>query len=409
MTKHRVVITGAGPVSAAGIGYRAFGDALRAGRSGIREVSLFDSAPYRSRCAAEIEDFDVTDYLESEKTYLDRSSELAFAALRLAIEHAGLDPRKPEGRGAGLVLGSAYGSLETMTLFFADFLEKGPRRVKPILFPHAYANTAISLLAIEYGLDGFHLNVSAGLVSAGCALLAGFDAVRAGRVPAVFAGGYEAFNETLFAGFDGLGVLSPGNGAAEVCAPFDCGRNGWILGEGSGVLVLEEREHARRRGARILGEILGAGMAAGASGKAGDPNGIPTAMRMAIEDAGGTAAEIDFVCASANGSPALDRLEAEAIAALPGRRPGLCVSSIKSVTGETLGAGGALQAIAALAAMETGTVPPTVNLRTPDGGNDLAFACCAENRELRRTLVNAVDPGGSGVSLVLQGEGAEPA
>lgn len=343
----RVAITGLGPVAANGIGRESVFAAWAEGRSGIKDIASFDASAYPARRAGEIVGFQVGDYLESQKNYLDRASELAFAAMSLALEDADLDPKKVDGTTAGLLLGSAFGSLATMGLFFGDFLQKGPRLVKPVLFPHTYSNTAISLLAMEYNLSGYHANFASGAVSAACALVEGFDLIRQGRNPLVFAGGFEGFNEPLFAGYSRT-------------AP------GLILGEGAGILVLEEEAAARARGARIHGFIAGAGMTGGLR--------IADAMRLAMEQAGFAATGVDRVVSSANGSPELDRKEAEAIASVV---PGAPVTGIKALIGETLGASGAFQVMAALGAMAA------------EGG-------------IRRALVNVIDPGGSVVCLALQ-------
>ncbi len=348
----RVVMTGIGPVSAIGIGREPFFAALREGRSGIGEITAFDTTGYRSKRAAQVVGFNVADYLESQKNYLDHASELAFAAMSLALEDADLDAKTMDGAAAGLLLGSAFGSLATMALFFGDYLQKGPRLVKPVLFPHTYSNTTISLLAIEYNLSGYHVNYSAGSVSAGCALAGGYDLIRQGRANLVFAGGFEGFNETLFAGYDGTGR---------------------ILGEGAGILVLEEFDHAKARGARILGEIVGAGMTGGLR--------IAEAMQLALEGAPFSARDLDVVLASANGDLPLDEKEAVAIASLLGGSSEAVVTSVKPLLGETLGASAAMQAMAALGAM-------------------------ANHEKVRNVLLNAIDPGGSVVSLALQRTGA---
>jgi 3-oxoacyl-[acyl-carrier-protein] synthase II len=347
----RVVITGIGPVSAIGIGREAFFTALREGRSGIGEIASFDTAGYRSKRAAQVTGFNVADYLESQKNYLDHASELAYAAMSLALEDADLDAKTMDGASAGLLLGSAFGNLATMALFFGDYLQKGPRLVKPVLFPHTYSNTTISLLAMEYNLSGYHVNVSAGSVSAGCAIMEGYDLIRQERSGLVFAGGFEGFNEPLFAGYDQT-------------------RPGLVLGEGAGILVLEDYDHAQARGARILGEIVGAGMTGGLR--------IGDAMRLALEGAPFTAKELDLILASANGSGDLDGKEAGAIEALLAGSSGVAVAGIKALLGETLGASAALQTMAALGAV------------------------AGVQREVKNVLLNAIDPGGSVVSLAVQ-------
>jgi len=407
MGNRRVVVTGVGPVSAIGTGKEAFFEGLTHADSGIGPLTAFDTGNYPSHLAAEIEDFDVEDYLESQKTYLDRASELALAAVSLALKDSGLDLEGLDRSEIGLLLGSAYGSLETMALFFEDFLEKGPRLVKPFLFPHTYANTAISLAAIEYSLGGFHLNFSSGAVSASVALLEGYDRVRQGRSVLALAGGYEALNEVLFAGLNLRGSLSPVDRAAEKCAPFDRDRNGFILGEGSGVLVLEDLEHALARKARVYGEITGAGLRSDSTVNRDDPGsgaGIRETMQEAVRHLPPEDQTLDYVSANANGSVLLDRNEADNISQfLSGQDGAPLVSSTKSLTGETLGASGALQMIAVLAAIETGFIPPSANLRKPDEGSGLNLILNAGlEKDVRRALMNTIDPGGSMVSFVVE-------
>ena len=406
MKENRVVITGVGPVSAIGIGREPFFAGLREGRSGIAAITSFDTAPYRSKLAAEIAHFDVKEYLESEKTYLDRASELAFAGMSLALEDADLDARKLDSGGTALLLGSALGNLGTLGLFFDDFVKKGPRLVKPILFPHTYSNTTISLLAIEYGLTGYHVNFSAGAVSASDAIMEGYDLIRQGRAKIALTGGFEAFSELLFAGFQRRGLLSPLAGAREVCAPFDQGRDGFVLGEGCGILVLEELESAQARGATIYGEIVGAGMVGDSSvDSAGGGAWILEAMKRALKGLPFDERDLDLISANANGSPQLDGNEGRAIASLIERDSvGIPVSSIKSLIGETLGASGALQMIAAVAAIEDGFIPAIHNLETPDHGLDIDVVRGAgEARNVHRVLLNTIDPGGSIVSFAIQG------
>lgn len=406
-TDKRVVITGVGPVSAIGIGREAFFNGLKNCRCGIKKISLFETDKYRAKLAAEIADFDVEDYLESQKTYLDRSSELALAAMSLAIEDADLDIKKLDSAGTGLLLGSGFGSLDTMGLFFDGFLEKGPRLVKPFLFPHTYANTAISLVAIEYNLDGFHVNFSSGSVSASCAILEGYDLIRQGRTKMIFVGGYESLSEILFAGYSLLGSISPQDDTLEACAPFDLHRNGFVLGEGSGILVLEELERASARNAHIYGEIIGAGTASDSSinndGKNNEA-GIIETMELAVKDLPFEKRDLDYVSAAANGSRIPDRNEARAIGVfLADDVPDVPVSSVKSMTGETIGAGGVLQMIAALATIDTGYIPPTVNLETPEHGLNLNFVLeSGLEKDVRRVMMNSIDPGGSIVSFVVQ-------
>jgi 3-oxoacyl-[acyl-carrier-protein] synthase II len=395
-----------GPVSAIGIGREAFFAGLREARSGITEITSFDTTKYKSKQAAGISHFDVKDYLESEKTYLDRSSEFAFAGMSLALEDADLDVKKLDSSETALLLGSAFGNLITAGVFFDDFLKKGPRLVKPILFPHTYSNTTISLLAIEYGLSGYHVSFASGAVSASCAILEGYDLIRLGRAKIALAGGFESLGEILFSGFHHQGWISPQGNARETCAPFDRSRNGFILGEGCGILVLEELESAQARGATIYGEIMGAGMVSDSSiNQEGGGAWIVEAMKRALKDLPFDEQNLDYISASANGSPFMDRNEGKAIATLlDTHTDDIPVSSIKPMLGETLGASGALQMIAALATFEDAVIPPTLNLEKPD--DEIALQLVRGNGrkgDVHRALLNTLDPGGSMVSFAIQG------
>ncbi len=356
----RVVITGIGPVSPIGIGREAYFEALRERRSGLGPIAAFEAG---GRLGGEIKNFNVADYLESQKNYLDRSSELAFAAMSLALEDADLDPKSCSADA--LLLGSAYGNLATMSLFFADFVQKGPRLVKPVLFPHTYSNTTISLLAMEYNLAGYHANFSAGMVSSACALVEGFDLIRQGRQTRALAGGFESLNPLLLSGLQAAGLLADVNK-----------EGGFVPGEGAGIVVLEEREQALARGARILGEVRGAGRTGGGR--------VEDALEAAWKESGWEGAQVDLILAHANGGSELDGLEAGVIKEFCARHPGATVDSIKSLTGETMGAGGALRVMAALSFAESGLAGRPVN----------------------RMLVNSLDAGGQTVCLAVQGSGA---
>lgn len=402
MPGRRVAITGAGPVSAVGIGIDPFLASLRSGRSGIDEVTLFDPSGYGSTLAAEVLDFSVGEYLSSEKTYLDRSSEFALVATSLALADSGLKiPGDVDGAGVGLALGTAWGSLETMGVFFEDYLEKGPRFVKPFLFPHTYANTAASLVAIEFDLRGPHLNFASGRVSSSLAVAAACDLIRRGVVEVVVAAGCDALSEYLFAGCDLAGTLSPADGREESCAPFDKTANGSVVGEGAGALVLEAWEHAEARGGRIRAEIQGVGTASAAGG---DLRSRRVAVAEAMAAAYGWERDgIDYISAAANGTPEWDAAEVAGIGEFLGEESGDCVvGSIKPIIGETGGAGGALQTIAVVGALAEGIVPPNITLSEPVDCGGLRLAGREPlDRRVCTALVNSVDPGGTVVSIAV--------
>ncbi len=380
MTAHRVVITGVGPVTALGAGREAFAAGLAEGQSACAPITRCTPVPAGLHVAAEVLDFRVQDYLASEKTYLDRAAEFALAATSLALRAAALEPAAVAGDDTGLVLGSAAGCLETMQLYFKDFLEKGPRLVKPFLFPHTYANTAISLVAIEYGLRGYHNCFAAGWTSSGYALADAFDRVRDGHCTVCLAGGFDALSAPLLAGLAAGGLLTRAATPEAVAAPFSAVSDGCVPGEGAAVFVLEAREHALARGARILAEIAGAGLAAETVGGAPDPAALSAAcaraMRAALADAACDAAACGAVLAAAAGHPCLDAAEAVALADVFGAAVPR-ISAPAALLGALFGATTAVHAAVAVEALCAGSLPA--------GG----------------LLVNALDPGGSAVSLVL--------
>ena len=404
---NRAVVTGLGPVSSIGIGRDAFLDALERGQSGIRPVTAFDCHALRSKQAGEITGFRFEDYIDSQKTYLDRASGLAFAAFRLALRDAGIQLDSEDRTRIGVLLGTAYGCMATMDFFFRDLIEKGPKHVRPILFPHVYANTPLSLLAIEYGIKGFHTAFSSGFTSSSSALLYGYDLITRGRAEIVLAGGVEALSEVLFTACSGMHWLSPQDDRQEGCFPFDERRNGIVLGEGAAMLVLEERQHAKKRGAHIYAEFAGGGMFSDGSLSGAGPDGSPAvanAMAAAVQEARATPAEVDYVSAGANSSIVADRKEAQGIEAFLGtNRRGPVVGSIKAATGETMGAAGALQAAAAVGAMQRGRIPPTLTHVRPEETFALRFAPQhALERDVRLALVNSIDPGGAVATLAFR-------
>jgi 3-oxoacyl-[acyl-carrier-protein] synthase II len=408
MPDKRVVITGVGPVSAVGIGREAFFSGLKQGVSGIAPIAAFPTDRFAARLAAEIRGFDVRDYLETEKAYLDRNAQLAFAAMSLAIEDANLDLKAMDRAGFGLIFGTAMGCHASSQFFFTDFVEKGPRFVKPIIFPHTYSNTAISLLAMEYELSGYHLNLASGVTASAGAILQAYDLIRTGRNPLIFAGGAESLAPLLVSGYERSGRLSPSAGrGGEVCAPFDSRRNGFILGEGAGMLVLEEAEHARNRGAPCYGEITGGSMGCDLS-LAGSGAAAGAGLVRVMHRACGAGSVPGALFAAANGSDALDRIEAAAIRDILGGHAGsVPVTSLKPLLGEVLGADGALGLIAAAGAMLEGFVPPTLNLVAPepDAGLNVVRAP-GWTGKVASVLLNSIDPGGGVVCLAVRATGS---
>lgn len=351
-TPRRVVITGLGPVSAIGVGKDDFFEGLAMGDDGISDDSSYKLDTLAPVAAGEIFDFVLKDYFSKPKGYLDRATQFAFAGAALALQDADMSLPSPRGERCGIALATETGCLETAGKFYADYLAKGVRFVKPILFPHTYSNTSISMLAIEYGLRGPHLAFASGEAAGSQAIQAAAEKIRMGRADIMVTGGMEALSREYLAALSAAGFLDK----KGVSAPFDRDASGIVCGEGAAILVLEDFEHAAARGARIYGEFT--------DGQTGT----------------------DAVFSSANGCPETDSAEAAAIAKLT-RESGqdIPVTAVKSMTGETGGASAAFHIMAGLMTMETGVMPPTLNTRTPRDGaecelvTDLDRACEARH------------------------------
>jgi 3-oxoacyl-[acyl-carrier-protein] synthase II len=337
VTNNTVVISGVGPVTAIGIGRQAFAEGLARGRCGIGPVTGFDVEGLPCSMAAEAADLKVQDYLRSEKNYLDRNSELGFAACELALRDAGiaLPFEKPER--VGLCMGSEWGNVQTMAAFASKLREKGPRFVPPFIFPHTYPNTTASLLAIEYGAKGFHEVFAGSSISGAMAVVGAARVIRSGRADAMLVGGADGLSEEVYRGWAVSGMLSPSRGnGAEGCRPFGKDANGAVLGEAGAFLALEEQKHCAARGGRALAAIAGEAVA-------GD---LVDAMRLALNYAGVVPSQISLVVASANGDPDADARELRALRTVLGE-PLPRLLAVKAQVGECMGASGPLGLIAA--------------------------------------------------------------
>ncbi|MEW6359813.1 MAG: beta-ketoacyl synthase N-terminal-like domain-containing protein [Planctomycetota bacterium] len=311
MMAERIVISGVGPVSAIGIGWEHFANAVRDGLCGIGDVTAFDVDGCRNQQAGEIIELDVDGYLATEKNYLDRNSELAFAAAKLAFDDAGFHPSEAATDRFGLCLGTAYGNVDTQRSFYDLLIEKGPKFVSPFLFPHTYSNTSASLLAIEYSIRGVHANFCSGSAAGAEAILYAFDSLRLGRADVMLAGGAESLSEVVFKGLDSAGDER-------------------IPGEGAALMLLEPERSAKARSAPIRGIIAGAG--AGGS--------VDAAKGLALADAGILEKRIDVEFGP---DQAIDRM-----------------------VGHTTGASGALAVAGALAVIDKGCFA-LVNTCEPGG------------------------------------------
>ena len=387
-----VVITGIGVVCSVGIGRGEFWEALTLGASGVDETPEELRGDMGAAFAAPAMDFQVEDFLPSEKNYLDRHSELGFAAMKLALDDAKLALPSGHPDRVGLALGACWGNAGTMQTFYDRVLDKGPKFAPPILFPHAYANTTDSLLSIEYEIKGPNANFTSGMTAGADALAFAAECVRLGRADVMLAAGVDALSPFVLQGSQLAGLAGD-----DASGPFRDGRNGHVPGEAGVVLVVEAAESAQARGVTALAEVAGCGVGQGD----GLPARIESAMRAAMSDAG--ADRVDAVFACANGSAELDAAEAQALKSVLGDElDSVPITALKAALGETFAAAGPAHAAAACLAAAHGLVPSTPD---SDAGELLApVSADAQEAELNAVLVNVADPGGSAMSFVLRPE-----
>jgi 3-oxoacyl-[acyl-carrier-protein] synthase II len=345
MSKKRVVVSGLGVLSANGIGKAAFWDAIFIGKSGIKTVTLFDTAEFRTKTAGEISDFQPEQFLGNKGLRtLDRSTKLVCSAAKLALDDARLNIDTDSGDDIGVAVGAVFGSIQSISDFDRDALKDGVRYVNPALFSNTVINSPASQLAIKFGIRGFNATIANGFCAGLDALNYAADFIRLGKARIVLAGGVEELCIQTFLGFEKTGLM-----------------HGSTLGEGSGILVLEGYDNARNRGASVSAEVLGYGSAGGAKA------GLKQAMQASIEESGLSAGDIDYICSGANAGYENDLAEAEAIKELCDQAKKLIV---KPLAGECYSAGGALQAIAALGAIERlGAQNVLINAFGPTGNN----------------------------------------
>ncbi len=408
--RHRVVVTGMGLVTAVGLDVETSWAALLEGRSGVGPITLFDASDQTVRFAAEVDGFDPELYMDrKEVKRADRFLQFAMATADQAMRQAGLDGRtaeKPTDR-MGVIVGSGIGGLATLEAQHSKMLERGPGRVSPFFIPMFIADMAAGMISMRYGARGPNYATVSACASSAHALGLALRSLRNGEADVMIAGGTESTITPLcMAGFASMKALSERNDSPQTASrPFDADRDGFVLGEGSGMLVLETLEHARERGAPILGELAGFGQSADAyhmTAPAPGGVGAQLAMRDALADAGITTAEVDYVNAHGTSTPANDATETSAIRQLFGEDADrLIVSSTKSMIGHTLGAAGAIETVICLLAARDGIVPPTINYETPDPACDLSYAPNAPvERDIDVALSNSFGFGGHNVALV---------
>ena len=409
----RVVVTGMGAVSALGNDVASTWDGLVAGRSGIGTIEGFDPARLAVRIAAEVHDFDPSDVLDRKDIRrTDRYIQFGLVAARQALDQAGF-PGRMEGQLAeqtGVIVGSGLGGVATLFDNVLVMAERGPDRISPFFIPMGIANVAAGQIAIQFGPLGPNWATVSACATGAHAIGEAWETIRRGDADVMLAGGVEAgIHEAVVGGFASMKALSTRNDdPARASRPFDEERDGFVIGEGAGIVVLEALEHAEARGAEPLAEVIGYGATADASHiTLPAPGGIGAvrAARRAIEKAGLEPSDIDHVNAHATSTPEGDKAELQAIRTIFGdHAPRVAVTANKSMLGHTLGAAGALESIAVIQALRTGTVPPTINLDRPDpagAGLDLTPGL-ASRRDLRIGLNNSFGFGGQNAALVFR-------
>jgi 3-oxoacyl-[acyl-carrier-protein] synthase II len=413
VTARRVVVTGMGMLTALGNDVATTWAGLVAGRSGVRTIEAFDPSRLTSRIAAEVHDFDASGVLDRKDIRrTDRYIQLGLVATRQAMDQAGL-PERLEGELAeatGAILGTGLGGVGTLTEGITTNALRGPDRISPFLVPMGIPNTGSGQVAINFGMLGPNFATVSACATGGHAIGEASEIIRRGDAEVMVAGGTEAgIYEPLIGGFCAMRALSTRNDdPAGASRPFDAGRDGFVCGEGAGVLVLEELEHAEGRGATPLAELVGYAATADASHiTLPAPGGIGAvrAARRALEKARLSPDDIDHVNAHATSTPEGDKAELQAIRTVFGDRAGdVAVTANKSMVGHTLGAAGAIEAIATIMAMREGCIPPTINLVDPDPfaeGLDLT-PNTATSRQIRAAMSNSFGFGGQNTALIFR-------
>jgi len=398
---NRVVITGLGIISSIGIGKEEFWKHCLEGTSGIKPVQGFDVSPYRSRLGGQLPEIDFKTFIKPVNLRrMDRIGKIMVSAVRLALDDSGLDLKIEDANRMGLSFGTGLGSSDTVDQFFRSLLRDGPVGAAPLLFQTAVPNAISSHCSIEYGIKGLNITFSHKETSAEMAMAYAYHLLKEGRMDIVLAGGGDELSEPLYHVYSMLGALSPGRGkGSEGMRPFDRNRNGVVLGEGSGILVLETLEHAEKRKAKIYAELAGVGMAGSTEGVLRydlDGDSIARAMSLAAEEP----SLVDTISAAANSTHDLDRAETLAIKKVFGERAKeISVSSLKSMLGEFDGSGG-IRACAVALSLYNGMIPPTIGTEQLDPYCDLnVILRRSEKRPIRAALLNSASNGGSNISL----------
>jgi len=408
--KRRVVLTGVGLVSALGLDTESTWSGLLQGKSGVGPITHFDASDFSSRIAAEVKDLDPLAYVDTKNARkMDLFILYAIVASDVAVQSAGLSVTKENAERIGVYIGSGIGGFGTIEAQHTNFLNKGPRKISPFFIPASISNLATGQVSIRLGTTGPN-SATCTACSAGChAIGDSFKIIERGAADVMIAGGSEAAITPMgVGGFAAMRALSTRNEEPERASrPFDRDRDGFVIGEGSGIVVLEELEYARRRDAQILAEIVGYGMSGDAyhiTAPPEDGSGATRVMRATLEDAGVDPTEVDYINAHGTSTPPNDRIETRAIKAVfSDHAYKLAISSTKSMTGHLLGAAGGLEAGVSVLVLRDQIIPPTINLENPDPDCDLDYVPgTARKAEIRYVLSSSFGFGGTNACILLK-------
>ncbi|MBW4837968.1 MAG: beta-ketoacyl-ACP synthase II [Paenibacillaceae bacterium] len=407
--KHRVVVTGMGVVTALGHDLDTLWNNLIQGKSGVSRVEAFDVSEYPTQIAASVKDFNPEDYVDrKEARKMDRFVQFATAAAVNAMNDSGLNiAEQADPERVGVMIGSGIGGLGTWEDQHNILLEKGPKRVSPFFIPMMIANMASGHVSILFGAKGPNTTAVTACATGTHSIGDSYKLIQRGDADVMICGGAEAtIRPTGMAGFCSMRAMSTRNDEPEKASrPFDLERDGFVMGEGAGVLILESLEHALKRGAKIYGEIIGYGLSGDAHHMTEpDPNGPERCMKMAIRDAGIAPEEVDYINAHGTSTPVGDRSETIAIKrALGDHAYKVAVSSTKSMTGHLLGAAGGVEGVICGLTLQHGVIPPTINLEHPDPECDLDYVPNEARRaDVRVTMSNSFGFGGHNATIIMK-------
>lgn len=404
----RVVVTGMGAITPVGLGVEEFWKSIKQGKTGFAPITKFDATEYKCKIAAEVKGFDAKAYMDPKTARrMELFCQYAVAAAREAMEDAALDMEKEDPFRAGVSVGSGIGSLQAMEREHEKLLNKGPSRVSPMLVPLMITNMAAGNVSIQFGLKGKSINVVTACASGTNSIGEAFRSIQYGEAEIMVAGGTESSITPIgIAGFTVLTALSSSEDVTRCSIPFDKERSGFVMGEGAAVVVLEELEHALKRGAKIYGEVAGYGCTSDAfhiTSPAEDGSGAAKAMEYAINDAGVRKEDITYINAHGTSTHHNDLFETRAVKLLFGEHAGkMKINSTKSMVGHLLGAAGAIEFITCVKELQEGYIHQTAGYQVPDEELDLDYCREPVNCDIQYALSNSLGFGGHNASILIK-------